>query len=319
MPRGNRSTTLIRPTYAVREVSGGLMDRARRIAIIGMAVSALLAALKIVVGWMGHSVSVTADGFESTADVFASGLLLVGLTLASRPPDKNHPYGHGRVEILTGLLLGFLLLDAGCLIAWRGLAGAGDTGRVPEAFAVWPLLVSICAKLGLVVVKYRQGRKIGSSSLLADAANDSIDILSGLVALAALSLTLHNPVRFGRADHYGAFCVGLIVIVTALRVMRDTSLHLLDTMPDDQTIKGIREAAMTVQGVAGVEKCFARKTGFKYHVDLHLEVDAGISVKSSHEIAHRVRERVREQLPWVDDVLVHVEPWQPAGSAPPAA
>jgi cation diffusion facilitator family transporter len=296
------------------------MDTARRIAIVGMTVSAVLATLKITVGWLGHSASVTADGLESTADVFASGLLLVGLTLAGRPADKNHPYGHGRVEILTGLLLGFLLFDAGCLIAWRGLAGAGSsTGRVPELYAVWPLLISIGAKLGLVLVKYRHGRRIGSSSLLADAANDSIDILSGTVALAALSLTLHNPLRFNRADHYGAFCVGLIVIVTALRVMHETSLHLLDTMPDDETMRGIREAALTVPNVAGVEKCFARKTGFKYHVDLHLEVDPGISVRLSHEIAHQVRERVCERLPWVEDVLVHVEPWQPAGSLPPAA
>jgi len=288
------------------------MDRARQIAIVGMAVSGFLAALKITVGWLGNSASVTADGFESTADVFASGLLLVGLTLALRPPDKNHPYGHGRVEILTGLLLGFLLLDAGCLIAWRGLASAGDSLHVPQSYAVWPLIVSIFAKLGLVLVKYRHGKKIGSSSLLADAANDSIDIVSGVVALGALSLALHDPGRFWRADHYGAFCVGLIVIVTALRVMRDTSLHLVDTMPDDQTIRVIRDAALSVPDVKGVEKCFARKTGFKYHVDLHLEVDPGITVLFSHEIAKNVRERIREQLPWVDDVLVHVEPWQPA-------
>ena len=96
----------------------------------------------------------------------------------------------------------------------------------PESWAVWPLLVSICAKLGLVLIKYQHGRQIGSSSLLADATNDGIDMLSGLVALGALSLTLHNPSRFPRADHYGAFCVGLIVIGTALRIMRETSLHL---------------------------------------------------------------------------------------------
>ena len=90
-------------------------------------------------------------------------------------------------------------------------------------------------------------------------------------------------------------------------------------MPDDQTIRGIREAALSVPNVAGVEKCFARKTGFKYHVDLHLEVDPEISVHISHDIAQKVRERIREQLPWVADVLVHVEPWQPVGSPPPRA
>ena len=295
------------------------MDRARKIAILGMTVSGMLAILKITIGWLGHSASVSADGMESTADVFASGLVLIGLTLAQRPADKNHPYGHGRFEILTGLLLGFLLFDAGCLIAWHGIAGASDVRSVPESWAVWPLLISIGAKLCLVLITYKHGRQIGSSSLLADATNDGIDMLSGLVALGALSLTLHNPARFPLADHYGAFCVGLIVIGTALRVMRETSLHLLDTMPDDQTIRGIREAALSVPNVAGVEKCFARKTGFKYHVDLHLEVDPDISVHASHDIAQKVRERIREQLPWVADVLVHVEPWQPVGSPPPRA
>jgi cation diffusion facilitator family transporter len=284
------------------------MERARQIAVLGMVVSALLAILKIVIGRMAHSASVQADGLESSADVFTAGLVLIGLKLAARPADENHPYGHGRVEILTGLLLGFILFCAGCLIAWHGLTGAADEQHTPAAFAVWPLLISIFAKFWLVLIKYRHGRQIGSSSLVADASNDGIDILSGVVALTALSLTLLNPGRFLRADHYGAFGVGLIVIVTSLRVMHETSAHLMDTMPDDRAMREIRETALGVQDVAGVEKCFARKTGLKYHVDLHLEVDPNISVRASHEIAQRVRDRIRQKLPWVADVLVHVEP-----------
>ena len=103
-----------------------------------------------------------------------------------------------------------------------------------------PLVVSIFAKAGLVVVKYRHGRNIGSSSLIADAANDAIDIVSGLVALGALSLTLWRPVEFAHADHYGAFAVGIIVIVTALRVMQQSSMHLMDTMPEDAAMAEVR-------------------------------------------------------------------------------
>src|SRR5665213_1428005 len=162
------------------------MERARKLAILGMLVSGLLAALKITVGWIGHSASVEADGFESAADVFTSGLVLIGLMLAVRPADENHPYGHGRVEILTGLLLGFILFLAGCAIAWHGLMGAKDETHVPALYAIWPLIISIGAKFWLVVVIFRHGREIGSSSLLADAANDGVDILSGTVALVAL-------------------------------------------------------------------------------------------------------------------------------------
>lgn len=285
------------------------MKRARQIAILGMIVSSLLAVTKITAGILAHSAAVTADGFESAADVFTSGLVLVGLTIAARPADDNHPYGHGRVEILTGLLLGFLLVCAGGGIAWHGLTGAADETRVPAAWAVWPLILSIGAKFCLVVVKSRYGRQIGSSSLLADAVNDGIDMLSGVVALGALSLTLHNPGRFLRADHIGAFAVGLIVIASAGRVIYDSAMHLMDTMPDERSMQKIREVALSVHEVAGVEKCFARKTGLKYHVDLHLEVDPDISVRASHEIARRVRDKIRNQLPWVADVLVHVEPW----------
>jgi cation diffusion facilitator family transporter len=283
------------------------MHRARQIAIIGMIVSGLLAILKIAVGGLAHSAAVSADGFESATDVFTSGLVLIGLKLAERPADDNHPYGHGRVEIVVGLLLGFILVCAGCVIAWRGLTG--PVGTPPAAYAIWPLLISIAAKAWLMVSKYDHGRKIGSSSLLADAANDGMDILSGIVALGALSLTLVSPERFLRADHYGAFVVGLIVIATACRVIYESAMHLMDTMPDEPLMLKIREVAMSVSDVAGVEKCFARKTGFKYHVDLHLEVDPEITVRASHEIATRVRDRIRQQLPWVADVLVHVEPF----------
>jgi len=285
------------------------MERARQIAILGMVVSGVLAILKITVGWLAQSAAVSADGFESATDVFTSGLVLVGLILAARPADENHPYGHGRVEILIGLLLGFILACAGFGIAWHGLNGAADEKHVPASYAVWPLIVSIGAKFWLVVVKSRHGRQIGSASLVADAANDGIDMLSGTVALGALSLALFDPARFLRADHYGAFAVGLIVIATACRVMYESAMHLMDTMPDERSMSRIREVALSVRDVAGVEKCFARKTGFKYHVDLHLEVDPEITVRASHEIAARVRDKIRQQLPWVADVLVHVEPW----------
>jgi cation diffusion facilitator family transporter len=281
--------------------------KAQNIAGIGMLVSGGLAILKLTAGFLGHSDAVAADGFESTTDVLTSGMVLVGLHLASRPADENHPYGHGRVETLTGLLLGFILVLAGCGISWHGLTG--DVTALPHAWTIWPVVISIVAKFGLLVAKRRQAKRIGSDSLLADAAHDGMDMLSGFVALGAISLTLADPEHFRRADHWGAFGVGLIVVIAGLRVMYDASMHLMDTMPDESSMLKIRQVALGVRDVAGVEKCFARKTGFKYHVDLHLEVDPDISVRASHEIATRVRETIRQQLPWVADVLVHVEPF----------
>ena len=135
-----------------------------------------------------------------------------------------------------------------------------------------------------------------------------MDIVSALAALGAVGLTLADPVRFLNADRYGGIAVGLIVVFTGVRVARDTAAQLIDTMPDPRRMDEIRAAAATVGGVRGVEKCFARKTGLRYHVDLHLEVDPEMTVRRSHEIAHQVQLRIKEKLDWVADVLVHVEP-----------
>ncbi len=289
----------------------------RRVALAGMVVSGLLAVLKIVVGVIGQSTSVLADGLESAGDVAASGIVLFGFLIAARPPDHDHPYGHGRFETLTGLAVGLILVFSGIGISIYSLQAVTAVHAAPAAYGVWPLLVSIAAKAGLSFIKFHYGRSIGSSALIADAWNDTVDILSGVAALTALGLTLHDPARFLAADHYGGAAVGLIVIFTGLRVTKDTVTRLTDTMPDRQLISEIRACAQTVPGVIGIEKCFARNTGLQYHVDLHLEVDPDLTVRDSHDIATRVRFHLRERLPWIADVLVHVEPAPPPTSPRP--
>src|SRR5579863_2597923 len=130
------------------------MHIGQRIAFTGMLVSAGLAVLKIVTGHMAHSTSVLADGFESAADVLASGTILLALTLAARPADSNHPYGHGRIETLAGLFLGFVLFSAGIAISFHSIYAVGDVKSPPAAYAIWPLLISITAKLFMMRYKY---------------------------------------------------------------------------------------------------------------------------------------------------------------------
>lgn len=273
-----------------------------------MAVSGVLATVKITAGLVAGSAAVVADGVESAGDVLASGVILIGLWVASRPPDENHPYGHGRFETLTGLGVGLALAVTGLLIVWRSLATADEISAPPAAWAMWTLVLSICSKAALSRFKFKAGRRIGSSALVADAWNDTVDILSGTVALVAVGLTIFDPSRFRLADHWGGGMVGVIVVILGLQVIRETALHLMDTMPPARRMALIRESATKVAGALAVEKCFARKTGLQYHVDLHLEVDPELTVRASHDIAEQVRQHVRAELPWVADVLVHVEP-----------
>ena len=284
------------------------MQIGQRVAVTGMLVSGALAVIKIFAGLQGHSTAVVADGFESAADVIASGFVLFGLTLAARPADENHPYGHGRIEILTGLLIGLVLTAGGSLISWESLQRVGVAREPVQAFVIWPLLISLAAKMSLASLKFTYGRKLKSAALTADAWNDAMDTVSAFAALVAVTLTLLDRVRFAEADRYGGCVVGVIVIYAGIRVTYDTSMQLMDTMPDERLIAQLRALALGVEGVRGVEKCFARKTGFRYHVDLHLEVDPEMTVRQSHKIAHDVQMHIKEQLDWVADVLVHVEP-----------
>jgi len=289
-------------------IPGEAFKLGMRVAAVSVGVNLLLSTANIALGWRAHSTSVVAAGGEFLADVFAAGMVYLGLQMASRPADENHPYGHGRAEILTGMLVGIVLVLAGLGICSTSLRNYNMQHSPPAAFAVWPLAVAIGTKGLLAAVKFRYGRRIRSAALIADGWNDAVDILSGAAALTALVLTLHDPVRFLAADHFGGFAVGVIVISIGIRVARDTSLELMDTMPLGPVMEMIRAAAARVDGARGVEKCWARKTGLRYHVDLHLEVDPGISVAESHGIAEKVRHQIRRDVADVADVLVHVEP-----------
>lgn len=284
---------------------------ARRIAFTGLAVSALLAVLKITIGLAARSAATVADGVESAGDVFASGLLILGLTIASRPADRNHPYGHGRFEILTGLAIGLMLCITGAGISYRSYLHVGNSGDPPQLFAIWPLLVSLSAKAVLSYYKLLIARRIQSGALAADGKNDFVDVISGITALAALGLSLHDPVRFANADPIGGVLVGGIVLFLGLQVMRETSEQLVDTMPDDTNLAALRRVAMDVPGVQDVEKILARKTGLRWHVDMHIHVDPMMSVKDSHIVAGTVKSALRAKLAWIENVLVHIEPFEP--------
>jgi cation diffusion facilitator family transporter len=280
----------------------------RRIAITSMLISAGLAAAKITIGLHASSTATVSDGIESASDVLTSGLVLLGLIIAAKPPDREHPYGHGRLETISALVVGMILAASGVLICFESLHLSHGSSQRPATYAVWPLIASIAIKSIMSNAKWRYGRKIQSSGLIADAWNDTVDILSGSTALLGLGLTLIDPEKFSAADRIGGSAVGVIVIFLAIRVVRDTMLQLMDTMPDPEAMDRIRIAGLTVPGVLGIEKCFARKTGLKWHVDLHLEVDPAMSVYDSHEIATHVKEKIRSEVDWVADVLVHVEP-----------
>jgi cation diffusion facilitator family transporter len=213
--------------------------------------------------------------------------------------------------------VGGVLLLAGAAIFWHGLTSASRHSYLPT-YALYPLLLAVLLKSILAAMKFRTGRRISSMSLEVDAWHDMTDLLSTAIALLAVGVTLLDPRRFGNADQIGGVLIGLIVTALAVQVVHRTMDNLLDTMPAPEKLAEIRRSALRVPGALGIEKCFARQTGLRYHVDLHLEVDPALTVRASHEIAARVRNEIKESLSWVADVLIHVEP-SPAPERPHVA
>ncbi len=281
----------------------------RRIALVSVSVSGVLAAAKIAVGLHAGSTSVVSDGLEAAGDVLSSAIVYAGLWLASKPPDYEHPYGHGRYETLAGLAIGSMLLLAGVGIFVHGLRHLHDSGTVMYAYALYPLAAAVVLKIALAILKLRTGARIASTALEADAWHDITDLISTSVAIIAVAFALADPVRFGAADRLGGMVIGVIIFFVSVRVVRRTVGQLLDTMPDPEKMRQIREVALSIPGSLGIEKCFARRTGMKYHVNLHLEVDPEMTVRESHEIATQVKNGIKRRLRWVADVLVHVEPY----------
>lgn len=291
--------------------TGNTLERVgRRIALLSVSIGIALSVAKILVGMYAGSASVVSDGLEGAGDALSSAFVYAGLWLASKPPDSEHPYGHGRYETLAGLAIGGMLLLAGAAILWHGITSLSQP-TVVAFYALYPLFAAVVLKTILATVKLRVGRRLQSMSLQTDAWHDITDLLSTTVALIAVGLTVANPARFAPADRVGGVVIGVIILFLAVQVVRRTVGQLLDTMPEPDRMTEIRETALNVPGALGIEKCYARRTGLKYHVDLHLEVDPELTVRESHEIATRVRIAIREALPWVADVLVHVEPAPP--------
>lgn len=268
----------------------------------------VLALLKGLAGYFGNLYALVADAIESTADIFSSFLVLLGIKYANRPADENHPYGHGRIEpLVTFLVVGFLMTSA-TIIGYESIQNIGTPHALPKA---WTLLV-----LGGIIVwkelsfrtVMRKAKETNSSSLKADAWHHRSDAITSVAAFVGISFALLMGKGYEAADDWAALFAAGLIFYNSYRIFRPALGEILDENVHDDLVADIRRVALTVPGVQGTEKCFVRKAGMQYHVDLHANVSGEISVRAGHEIAHRLQDTLREQLPQLGNVLIHVEP-----------
>ncbi len=267
-----------------------------------------LAIIKGVAGVFGNSYALIADAIESTTDILTSILVLFGLKYAKRPADKNHPYGHGKIEPLITFLIVAVLVSSALFIAYQSIQNIKTPQVAPKPWTLIILSIVILWKETTFRVVIKKSKETNSSSLKADAWHHRSDAITSLMAFIGISLALILGTGYEAADDWAALFASLLILYNSYKIFRPALAEIMDEDIYDDLVKKIRKEALKVEGVIDTEKCFIRKTGTQFHVDLHAIVDGKISVKKGHEISHKLKDHLILQINNIAQVLIHIEP-----------
>jgi len=279
-----------------------------------MAVNIVLSGTKLAAGIAGHSHALVADAVESFADIFSSLIVWRGLVVAAAPADEDHPYGHGKAEPIASAIVAAMLLGAALWITLTAFGEIMEPHLSPAPFTLIVLVVVVVVKEGLFRFVSREGRAVDSSAVKTDAWHHRSDAITSAAAFIGISISLVGGKGYEAADNWAALAAACVIAFNGWRLLRPAFNELMDRSPDRELIEQIRTVAETIPGVGGVEKCFVRKMGYQFFVDMHVEVDPQMTVERSHRIGHEVKNKVRTEIPSVRDVLIHIEPVKPAKS-----
>lgn len=267
-----------------------------------------IALVKWITGFLGNSYGLIADAIESTCDILSSILTLFGLRYSNKPADKNHPYGHGKVEpMVTFVVVGFLITSA-FIIAYESIQHIRIPHELPKPYTLIILGSIIIIKEIFYRIVVRKSKEIKSSLLKADAWHHRSDAITSLAVFIGISFALIMGKGYESADDWAALFAAAIILFNSYLIFRPALGEIMDEHFYDDLILDIRRTAGNVKGVIATEKCNVRKFGLKYHIDLHATVDANITVKEGHDIAHNLTKELKDKLPEIADVLVHIEP-----------
>ncbi|QJP35479.1 cation transporter [Nonlabens sp. Ci31] len=267
-----------------------------------------LALIKGCAGFFGNSYALIADAIESTTDIFASFLVLLGFKYAKRPADENHPYGHGKIEpLITFAVVAFLVVSA-TIIAYESIQNIQTPHKTPKS---WTLIV-----LGLIIIwkevsfqiVIKKSKQTNSSSLKADAWHHRSDAITSVMAFIGISIAIFFGKGYETADDWAALFASGFILYNSYLILRPALGEVMDEQLYGDLINDIRIKSIEVEGVLGTEKCFIRKAGMKFHVDLHAIINGEISVKQGHDISHHLKDHLRKELPNLGHVLIHIEP-----------
>ena len=281
---------------------------ARHSVLVGVITNGLLAVVKWVAGILGNSQALIADAIESSSDVLSSLVVFAGLRVAAEEPSEKHPYGKGRAEPMAAVAISLALFVAAIVVVVTSVREIVTPHQMPSPFTLVVLVGVIGVKEILFRFVRKRGKEVRSLALEADAWHHRSDAITSVAALIGISIALVGGPGYEAADDWAALLAAGILAFNAWHLMRPAMSELTDAVPDQQIVDEIRELAFSVEGVKGTHRCWVRKLGLDYFVDLDILVEGDLSVREGHDLAHRVHDAVTDRLPFVRKVMVHVEP-----------
>jgi cation diffusion facilitator family transporter len=267
-----------------------------------------LAILKGLVGFWGNSFALIADAIESTADVFTSIVVWVGLKSASKPPDEDHPYGHGRAEPLAGIVVALSLVAAAIFIAIESIRLIQTPHKTPAPYTLIVLVAVVVIKELMFRYVEKTASDTGSIALKGEAWHHRSDAITSFTAAIGITIALIFGQGYESADDWAALIAAVFIVYNAWHIFEPAFHEVMDKAPPQYLVEEIRALARQVDGVQDVEKCFIRKSGFEFFVDIHVVVDGNLSVKEGHKIGHDVKDFIMLHKPLIYNVLTHIEP-----------
>lgn len=295
------------PPPPTRGPSGPDRVRAQRVVVIGVLTSVGLGLVKLLAGVFGHSYALIADAVESFTDVLAAAVIWGGLHVSSRPASERHPYGYGKAEALAALIVSLLILAAGVAIGVQSVREVITPHKTPAAWTLLVLASVIVVKETLFRFMRAEARRGGGDAIETDAWHHRSDAITSLAAFVGISIAVVGGPGWEIADDIAALFASSVIVWNALRLLRAPVRELLDAQSESIADRAAT-IARGVEGVRRVEKAMSRKSGVAHFVDMHIWVDADLSVREAHLIAHRVKDAIRASAPTIEDVLIHIEP-----------
>ena len=286
-----------------------LYRQAVQAALLGLGVNLLLGMVKLTAGVMGGSFALISDSVNSLGDSLSSSAVLLALWYAQQPADEEHPYGHTRAEVVVASNVALLIIVSALIVGWEAISRLSAQHEIPPVWTLWIAAANVVIKEGLYRYKVAVGRRTGSASIVANAWDHRSDAFCSLAVFVGLGIVRFGGEHYLWADEAAAIVVVLAILWSGAQLYRNSLHESLDPQADRQLVDQIRAVAACVPGVRAVEKLWVRKTGIEYLADIHIQVDARLSVFEGHRIGHVVKDRLVTQFASLRDVLVHLEPY----------